>query len=261
MSNSDSGDSRAHALGELRCAEMLGCARQWAEADACFVRAIEMDPTPMSRLAFGASLAEREQYHDAICQLTAGLELASAQGDRQALATVFHNLASIYRELGDFELARRFQSRAILQMDECGPEELLGLANDAWTSRHADIACCLAESSVDLEEDNDVALEAQATTAAFVGICEDPRPAIKTLIHVYRQHRSAGSLRLMGIDLLNLSALFAETGWHRTEMNLVRQAIQHFEAAPAPVSATKARRVLDMLERMQSLREFDPSAN
>ena len=65
----------------------------------------------------------------------------------------------------------------------------------------------------------------------------------------------------MGIDLLNLATLLSELGWHRAEMNFVRRAISHFDQAPAPVSALKARQNLALLERMQSLRDFDPSMN
>ncbi len=261
MSKSDPDDSRTQALSQLRSAEVFACAGQWTDADRCYSNAVAIDESPASRLTYATSLAERESFHAAICQLTAALDMATQTGDREAVGNIFHNLAAIYREVGDADLARRFQQRAILQQDDCGPDELLGLANDAWLSRRTELAISLSASCTVLEEDCEVGLEAHATAAVFGGLSEDPRSAIRTLIHVYRQHQAAGSNRLMGIDLLNLSALLCETGRHRTELNLVRQAIQHFDQAPAPVSAAKARGILKMLERMQSLREFDPSTN
>ena len=249
---------------ELCRAEHHGHAGQWSRADLCYSEAVAIDHSPTSRIAFGSSLATRERYNEAICQMTGALDLASASGDREALGVIFHNLAAIYRELGDSDLARRFQQRAIQQMDDCGPPELLGLANDAWLSHRPELAGCLSASCVDLDEDTgdeSLTAEAQATSAIFSGLQEDPRAGIRSLIRVYRQHQSAREFRLMGIDLLNLSVLLSEVGWYRAEMNLVRRAIRHFEQAPAPVSTARARQILATLERMQSLRDFDPSLN
>jgi tetratricopeptide (TPR) repeat protein len=260
MSMPDS-NPRFLVISELQRAEVFACAGDWMSADQCYATAVAVDNSPQSRLTFANSLAERESYNAAICQLTAALDMASETGDREALGVIFHNLASIYRELGDADLARRFQQRAVLQMDDCGPDELLGLANDAWLSRRTELATSLAAGCTMLEEDSEAALEAHATAAIFGGLAEDPRSGIRNLIHVYRQHQLAGSNRLMGIDLLNLSALLCETGRHQAELGMVRRAVQHFEQAPAPLLVNKARQVLEMLERMQSLRDFDPSVN
>lgn len=249
---------------ELRRAEQLGLQGQWTEADARYSAAIKLDKTPGSRIAFGSSLASREQYNGALCCLAEALDQASKSGDREALGVIYHNLAAIYRELGDYDLARRFQQRSILQLDDCRAVDLLGLANDAWLSRRSEMASCLASSCTELDSDDEldsVLLEAQATLAITVGLAEDPRQGIRSLIQVYRQHRAANDVRLMGIDLLNLSALLSELGWYRAEMDFVRRAISLFDQAPAPVSAVKARQTLGLLERMHSLRNFDPSKN
>lgn len=265
MSEPETNSSMQRVTNELRRAERLGLQGQWAEADACYRSAIELDGTPASRIAFAASLATREQYHDALCSLMDALDQASKSGDQQALGVIYHNLAAIYRELGDYDLARRFQQRSILQLEDCRAVDLLGLANDAWLSGRAEIATCLASSCTELDPEDDavdfVALEAQATLAITMGVTEDPRQGIRALIQIYRHHRDANDMRSMGIDLLNLSALVSELGWYQTEMNFVRQAIGHFDQAPAPVSAVRARQNLALLERMQSLRNFDPSKN
>jgi tetratricopeptide (TPR) repeat protein len=252
------------AVAELRRAEQLVRAGQWSRADECFSSAVEVDHSPASRIAFGSSLAGRERYNEAICQLTGALDLASASGDREALGVIFHNLAAIYRDLGDGGLASRFQQRAILQLDDCGQPELLGLANDAWLSGRSELAASLAASCEDLDEDigsESLSAEAHATLAVISGMSGDPREGIRSLIRVYRTHRSASDERLMGIDLLNLAVLFSETGWHGAEMRAVQQAVHHFENAPAPVSAARARRILATLKRVQSLRDFDHSMN
>lgn len=247
---------------ELRRAERLEQSGQWQAADACYAAAITLDNSPASRTAFATSLAARERYNEAICQLTCALDVASSTGDRDALGTIFHNFAAVYRDLGDPDLARRFQQRAIQQMDDCGPIELMGLANDAWLSGRSELAACLAASCSDLDDETEsVDLEAQATLAVITGLTDNPREGIRTLIQVIRQHRIAGAERLMGIDLMNLSVLLAELGWYRAELAAVRNAIDCFERASATLSAARARHVMASLERMQSLREFDPRLN
>jgi tetratricopeptide (TPR) repeat protein len=260
MSKPDFVSSQA-ATAELSRAEQLDSAGSWMAADSSYTKAVNLDTTPASRIAFGNSLATREQFHAAICQLTAALDMASAAGDREALGVIFHNLAGIYRELGDADLARRFQQRALLQMDDCGPSELLGLANDAWLSQRTELAACLASSCADLDDEGSLALEAQATYSVITAQTEDPRSGIRSLIRVYRQHQAVGAERLMGIDLLNLAVLLSAGARYQTEINMVRRAIRHFVKASAPVSAAKAGEVLANLQRMQSLREFDPSVN
>lgn len=265
MSEPETNSSMQRVTNELRRAEQFALQGRWAEADACYRAAIELDDTPASRIVFATSLSTREQYHAALCCLTEALDQASTTGDQKALGVIYHNLAAIYRELGDYDLARRFQQRSILQLDDCRAIDLLGLANDAWLSGRSEIATCLASSCTELDPDDDdvdsVVLEAQATLAVTMGVTEDPRQGIRALIQIYRHHRDANDVRSMGIDLLNLSALVSELGWYQTEMKFVRQAIGHFDQAPAPVSAGRARHNLAMLERMQSLRNFDPSMN
>lgn len=258
MSKPDSNSCQALVADNLIRAERHSLAGEWIEADTHYSNAIDLDPSPASRIAFASSLATRECFHDAICQFTNALDMASAAGDREALGVIFHNLAAIYRELGDADLARRFQQRALLQMDDCGPKELLGLANDAWLSQRTELAACLASSCVEFSDED---FEAQATVGVITGLEEDPRGGIRSLIGVYRRHQVAGAQRLMGVDLLNLSVLMSAEGRYRTEIRLVRRAIEHFILAPAPVSAARARDLLANLERMQSLREFDPSVN
>ena len=227
---------------ELRNAQHYGQSGQWSDADVCFRSAVSLDHSPASRIAFANSLANRERYNESICLLTEALDLANETGDRAALGVIFHNLAGIYRELDDNDLARRFQHRAVLQLDDCGPLELLGLANDAWLSRRVDLASCLSASCIDLEDDesdDSISLEAQAMLATITGLEENPREGIRTLILVYRRHHVINAHRLMGIDLLNMSVLLSQLGKYRTEIIAVQRSISHFEQAPAPISASR----------------------
>ncbi len=248
----------------LNWASELVRTRSWSEADAVFQRATKVDPSPAGCIAYGCALAEQERFNEALCQLTAALDIAQKSGERAALATIYHNLAAVYRELGDNDLARRFQQRAIAMVDDCGPEELLGLANDAWRAERLEMAECLAGAAADFDEGGlhgEMNAEVEATLGLLTGFLTDPREGIRPLLRAYSRHRATGELRLMGNDLLNLSALLGELGRHRGEMACVRRAIACFDDAPAPISAAKARRLLGYLERLRQLRQFDPSRN
>lgn len=261
MSNPDAKTFNEEVSSALRRAEFLANAYQWVQADSCYQSAVELDRTPRSLIEFATSLATRERYNEAICHFTTALDLASQTGDRQALGIIYHNLAAVYRELEDFTLARRFQQRALQQMDECGPAELLGLANDAWLSRRPELAACLASSCNDTGNFEDEDIESEATLSVISGLLENPDPGVRSLIRVYRRHRASGAERLMGIDLMNLSILLGRKGWPKAEISAVRRAIRHFHVAQSPVSASRAARILSTLERLQALREFDPMVN
>lgn len=232
---------------------------EWVSADECFLSATAHDPTPASRIAFATSLVNRERYHDAICHLTMAIDQASAEGDLHALGVIYHNLAAVYREVGDSELAQRFQQRALLHMEDCGSEDLLGLANDAWLSNRHKLAETLAVSATETEGSD---WDAEATLAILSAVRSGKsRHAIHVLIASYRQHRQEGEFRLMGIDLMNLSILLGQRGRYQGEISTVRRATECFERAAALISVAKTRRLLSELMRTQSVRSFDPTLN
>lgn len=263
MMKPDSTNTSEHPQSLLEQAEALARRRYWQESDSIFLRAVEEDSSPVSRIVYGCALAEQERYHEAICQTTSALDLAMARADRSALSAIYHNLAVIYRELGDLTLARQFQQRAISQQDDCGAVEMLGLANDAWLSDREELAACLADAAITLHEDDDSDLSAdvEATLGLFDGLSNDPRGVVRILLKSYTQHQASGNIRRMGMDLLNLSLAYGQLGRYRRELACVRRAITMFEMAPAQFSAAKARRILSDLERRQALREFDPRRN
>jgi tetratricopeptide (TPR) repeat protein len=264
MTNPEFAVASSYVVWLLRWADKLVRQRDWKNTDLVFQRAVAQDVSPCSCIAYGCALVQQERYREALDQMTTALDIASLTGDPSALAAIFHNFAAVYRELGDYDLARRFQQRAISKSDDCGPEELLGLSNDAWISGRKQLAASLAEAAAglaDSEEDAAACIEAEASLDLIDGLLNEPHTGIRTLLRAYAHHRNVGDLRLMGTDLLNLSVLFGELGRYRGEIAFVRRAIRLFDQAPAPLSAAKARRILVLLERMHSLRTFDPSRN
>lgn len=264
MTQPESSSVSTHVVWLLRWAEDLVRARSWTEADAVFQRAVAIDPTPGSSISHACALVEQERFNEALSVLTSALDIAQRTGDHDALATIYHNLAAVYREVGVADLARRFQQKALKLSGDCGPDELLALANDAWLAERHELAECLAGTAADIDDEFDSSslnVEVEATLGLLSGFLKDPREGIRPLLKAYAHHKAAGELRLMGNDLLNLSALLGELGRHRGELACVRRAISCFDSAPAPVSAAKARRLLAYLERMREIRMFDPSRN
>jgi Tfp pilus assembly protein PilF len=117
-------------------AELLVDLREWKSADEVFRKALVLDKSPASRIAYGVCLAEQERYFEAISTFTPVLDGTN----RAAIGIVCHNLAAIYRDVGDADLARRFQWRATLSEDHADESDLLGMANDAQRHR-AERAC------------------------------------------------------------------------------------------------------------------------
>ena len=130
-------------------AERSSKCRDWSRADELFHQAILLDTSPASRIAYGVCLSRQERYFEAISIFTPILD-----GDnQQAIGVVCHNLAAIYREVGDFELARRFQWRATLFLDDAGAEELLAMANDALANETYQTSESLLMAAIEMSGD------------------------------------------------------------------------------------------------------------
>lgn len=260
MKNPDSVAAMHKAAKLISHAEACAERREWQAADELFTRAIAIDTTPASRIAHGVCLANREQYNQAISAFMPILDGT----DTLAIGIVCHNLAAIYRGVGDFDLARRFQWRATLLQDDSTSEDLLGLANDAIMSDHPEVAESLVMAAYEMNADVD-GENADGDLIATVGLINAkmnaPREGMVALFAAYRRHQAAADFRGMGIDLLNMAMLFSETNRERAERSCLRRAIRCFERASAPFSCQRARHQLEQLDRMQSVRSFDACRN
>ena len=238
------------------CAER----RDWRSADELFRQALSLDPSPCSRIAYGVCLAGQERYFESISVFTPILDT----DDRPAIGVVCHNLAAIYREVGDLDLARRFQWRATLMQEESTAEDLLGLANDALMSGQPELAASLAMSACDMaSEDVDDCTDGDliATTGLIKAALDATEDGLVTLFAAYRRHQSVQDYRGMGADLMNMAMLFGELNRHRAGRNCLLRAIRCFERAPAPHSCHRARQHLQQFEQMHSVRSFDVRRN
>lgn len=229
--------------------------QEWSAADSLFREALLGDSTPRSRIAYGVCLAGQERYFEAISTFTPVLD----GSDQVAIAIVCHNLAAIYRDVGDADLARRFQWRATVLQEDLGSCDLLGMANDALTSKRNELAETLVEAALEMDDESDADLIAtSALLRASMGSAEE---GLIQLFQAYRAHRQAGNLRNMGLDLLNMAVVFGKLDRSRAERKCLVRAIRCFERASAPDSVRRAVRHLEIFDRIQDARKFDVRRN
>ncbi len=250
----------AQAAQFVHQADFFAGQRDWNAAEQLFRKALSLDTSAPTRIAFGVCLAEQERYFEAISLLTPILDGT----DRSAIGVVCHNLASIYREVGDFDLARRFQWRATLLQEHSCEEDLLGMANDALASQHPEIAASLVMTALEMKGnsvDDDSDGDLIATTGLVKAILSSPEDGLITVFAAYRRHQADSDYRGMGADLMNMAVLFGDVDRHRAERSCLVRAIRCFERASATHSRQKAQQQLDRFDRKRAVRSFDPRRN
>lgn len=260
MKKSDSFDDNESAAKLIFVAQSYVKRRDWKTADDLFCQALVLDRSAASRIAYGVCLAQQERFFEAMTVFTPVLD----GDDRCAIAIVCHNLASIYRDVGELDLARRFQWRAMLLNEDSGSEDLLGLANDAFASDRFEAADSLIISAMSMQDDFEKGIpdgDFLATTGLIQAMVNSPEAGLFTLFTAFRQHREDADFRAMGTDQLNMSILFGELKRYRAERSCLKRAIRYFEYAPAPGSLSQARRMLEQLDRMQTVRTFNARRN
>ena len=261
MTNPNSIDQSLRVADLVASAESFAKRREWALAEAQFRQALSLDSTPRSQIAYGVFLAQRERYFEAISIFTRVLD----GDDRTAIGIVCHNLAAIYREVGDLDLARRFQWRATLLHDDLGAEEMLGMANDAIVSERHEVAESLVTAARVMASDEEGEETSDADLMATMGLVQaamnSPEEGLFTLFAAYRCHQAVHDLRGMGADLLNMASQFGFLKRFRAERGCIVRAIRCFEQASAPFSYKKARRHLARFDQMQLVHSFDVRRN
>ncbi len=243
----------------------LTASGRWHDAEVTLRAVAESTGSHEARISLGALLADRGQLHAAVLEWTRVIDTAYARGDRAALAAVYHNLAAVYRQLGDLDLARRFQQRSLSLQDGCGPEDLLQLANDALSTGAWDLAESLLDAADGFAratpEDADLSQQILATRGVLMGLRGQPLAGIPLLRRAYRQNRTAGNDLLAGKDLVNLAALFDQTERPGLASLCLRSSLRHFRAAEDAVEVNRTRHLLRRAVRSRAWKKFSPSCN
>lgn len=214
------------------------------------------------RLTLGVLLYERGLRHEAVQEWTAVLEQALAEGEWSLASAAHHNLAAMYRDIGDHRLARSFQQRALSLSGDCGPEDLLQLGNDALAMGRHELAESLFQTAADLvDEDDRLLVDLVATRGLVCGLKGDLRQGLRWLRRAYVQHLRAHDHRLAGRDLVNAAALLEQLGRRAWAMRCLTRAVEHFTAANDAASRRVTQIGIERLKRLRRLAAFDPSWN
>lgn len=205
-------------------------AGRWHDAEVTLRAAADATESPEIRLTLGTLYAERGELHAAIHEWTRVVDVAQMSGERELLAAVYHNLAAVYRDQGDYNLARRFQQRSLMWQNDCGPEDLLHLTNDALGSGAYELAESLLDGVDEMAgEDNELSATVHATRGLMCGLQGSPREGIRHLRVAYRQHCAAQADAEAGRDLLNLAALYEQLDRWRVAEKCLETAAKHFQ--------------------------------
>ena len=260
MTTSDPFDQSRRATVLTSSAESCADQRDWENADRLFLEALSLAPSLSIQIAYANRLAEQERYFEAISLFTQVLD----SDDSFAIGIVCHNLAVIYRQLGDQDLARRFQWRATLLQDDLGSDDLLGMANDALLNNQIKIAESLVMTARTLSNDDEepgLRADLTATEGIVKGLLESPRAAVRSLFKAFRQRRACNDLQGMGVDLLNIAAFFSNMNRIKAERACLVRAIHLFEQISAPILSQKARQQLVEVDENIQLNSFDVRRN
>jgi tetratricopeptide (TPR) repeat protein len=247
-----------------RQAEQCRAAGQWKAADRFFSEAIATHPTSAVLIAYGAFLAERQNHPAALRHLMTGLDLAKRTGRLDLQGVAYSHLAVVYRELGDHDLARRFQRLALTLDESADAEDLLAWCQDALLADRAPLAEKLARSALDVAEaGNDVGPQADAWGLLGVVAARQGklRLAVRLLIRAIRGHALLDDDHGLGTDFQNLAevcGLLERFLWQR---RFLAAAEICFERHGMPLSADRAQRRLRDVNRLLSCRTVDVRRN
>jgi Tfp pilus assembly protein PilF len=244
----------------LRQAEHCRDRKQWNEADRLYRVAVATHDTIATRIAYGTYLADRQDYGGAIVHFTAGLEQAQRRGDLAAQAVVFHNLAAIYREVGDADLAQRFQRQSLAIEDSAGAAELLAWSQDALLSGRLSLAERLAQSALEIAE-ADADAGGVADSWGGLGVIAarkgNLRLSARMLIRAIRGHRDLGDEGGLGIDYQNLAEVCGLMGRFAWQREFFRAAGTFYDRTQMWASCKRVQVRLHELNRLAMYRDMD----
>jgi len=233
---------------------LLSSGRQ-RDAEVTLRAAAAATDSPEIRLSLGTLYAERGDWNAAIQEWTRVIDLAGQSGQRELLAAVYHNLAAVYRDLGDLALARRFQQRSLMWQNHCGPEDLLHLANDAIGTGAYELAESLLDGVEEMTEPSrEWTAKVHGTRGVIQGLQGLPREGIRHVLAAYRLHCAAQADALAGRDLLNLAALYEQLDRWRIAEKCLEMAAEHFRRSGEAWWQSRAEGRCSRVRRTRQLR-------
>lgn len=225
----------ADLLARANDAERTG---KLTRAGALFAQAVSLDDSPRARFEAAAFLARTGDEAGAIVEWQRIWEALSGPEHAELAATISHNLAGIYRQRGDWALARRWQQRSAAQQAggsdalqwTADPSSLIGAANDAmacrkWGDAERFLAAALRISR--LREDCAGEADALGTCGVLLQLQGKLSAAVRCFANAIPLHRHAGDDQGAAIDCLNLATVCVQQGRPRAALSAAKLAVRH----------------------------------
>lgn len=256
-------------LGHLLArADRLARSGRGVEARLVYVQALDQDESCRARNAFGIFLTRIECFTDAVEQFSQVLEWAQRRQDVEVCGVAAHNLAAVYREMGQWSQAARCQQRALsaglqagLEYDACC---YLGTAWDAIRAGDLSYARQMLLASLDHYHRRRCVV-GQADAQCGLGIIAYREGCYVSAAiffwKAHRQHRAEGRRLEMARDLMNLGQLFLKIGRYRRAHACLKSARSVFVQLGARRSARRAGISLTEAWRCRLVMHAEPLMN
>lgn len=240
------------------------------DAEVTLRHAVALWNLPELRFALGSLHFENGAWQSAVIEWTEVIDSAGRLGRTELLTAVYHNLAGLYRQLGNYRLASQFQRAALHYQAECTAEDLLALANDALADGAVAVAEGLlhaAASTLEADDESALAADLQAACGVAAGFRGQVLAGRQALWSAYRTHSRLGETLCCGMDLINLAALAEQSEAWVTAERCLGRAMELLDAHPNPVDPavrlerTRAEVLSRRLLRQRKLAAFDPRSN
>jgi tetratricopeptide (TPR) repeat protein len=171
----------------------------------------------------------------AIRHLMAAFDLATSNSELDAQVIVLSDLAVVYRELGEFDLARRFQQRVVNLQSSSDSADLEALANDAFSCGEFDLAKELISTAIAIEEAATPVERANTvgTRGLIAAANRRPKTGLRLLYQASQLHQQQKDRLGAGKDWLNMAEVFSQLGRYRGMRSALRRAIRCLAQTPS----------------------------
>lgn len=263
----------------LRVQTLLEQAEFWTHQNAperargLFLKAISLETGPEPRWEYVRFLVQFGEEPAAILQLTLLWEEAKRQGQVDWGIAACERLAEIYREQGQWAIARSYQQQAIsarMRSESTKSSggypmsELLATANDALSRGDVAFAEQLVACAMNGSDDQNHPVEmgdALGTRGAILLVKRELAPAWRCILRAYFFHCRAGDDEGRLVDLLNLAAVSREWGRWDLARRLLVKAQGIARRLNQPRLLARAERFLEEAERILAVALRVPERN
>ncbi len=182
---------------------------------------------PNFRLRHARFLCSVGEVSEAIEDLTSLYRSAIENGDDDLRPVVAHELATVFRNLGDRHTAASWQQISLGYSESCSPADLAGRAADAFLAGEYALADDLIRRSLawEIQTGNRAGEAADWGTLGLIRAGQDDfEGAVRCFGRAFALHRKISDADGMATDLLNLGGIFGGRSAWQIAFRLFKRA-------------------------------------